>query len=349
MRTLAECREEAEAGFETRTVLAPLQQETRDTTECCLRFPKFAPVLDALRKGVDTNTCSVRFLVPREARGIAVLLQWKHQLQTDGSVTADVPRTNGHLFRLWHLLRQNNADHHLFIEGPPYECRYIQDQQQLIPETTLPIFSDQGQQYLIDHPAVLQDVLTQHRWTFEQAVWHKEDTTYHGIEKPAMHQRSMNFLQQHLRALEGIDTLTKRIINGMLAGSVLYTRTQPRNVLFENREYPLESIIQKCQQYCDAIHALEQSNKEREDEIVDRMEETIVVGEIPKVSVGISHGFAIRKKCAERSLAVCVVTPEGLMLEPTDYFDFKPCPENQAYHIANHILPQLRAIAADQA
>jgi|GEM_PF-5575635 len=56
------------------------------------------------------------------------------------------------------------------------------------------------------------------------------------------------------------------------------------------------------------------------------------------------HRPGMTEKCADRDIALCVVTPTGLTRKTDDYLSSRIDERNANYHLINHIIPQLEAI-----
>lgn len=346
MPEFAEAIEESETRFEQKIDLNPLVQGIRGAAECCVRFPQFAPILDALREAASEKLCTSRLLVPVQPKGVGVLIQWRHNDTKKGGMSEEGLKSQGHLFRLWKKLQKRGADRNLIIEGPPYECRMPQNEKTMIPGTVIPAFSERGQEYLLKNPGNLHKLLRKHDWTFEHATWLQDPSSYHGLEKPESYAQTKKMLLTQMQNVENLDRLTKQIINSMLDQSVGFTRGQPRCVEFQGQHYPLQEIIDKGEAYCKAIETVAASHGRRDDEAVTRMEEAAEEGEVAKVCLGAFHRPGVSKVCAERNLALCVVTPMEMNLKEEQYSHFRITESNNDYQLLKFVLPQLKNIAS---
>jgi hypothetical protein len=302
-----------------------------------MQFPQMAAIMDAVRDASSEQLCQSTLLIPPAPRAAGTLFLWRHQ-EPDGSMADTHAVMQGNLFLLWKKMEQRGVDDDLIIEGPPYDCRFPQDPALCVPETTIPVFCEEGQEYLRTHPEALRSFLQAKQWTFER-VTRLDPKKYHGLERKESHEETERTFRAVVPNLSALDTTTRLVLNALVQGLPM-SPSVPRSVLYGGRWYPLSPLADRCERYCAAVEAMERMNRRREGEAVARIRESSEAGSVAKVCIGAAHLPALLSQCSQEKIALCIVYPAGLSISLKEVTSYTT--DGKDYVFAKAIAPQLR-------
>lgn len=337
---------EHESLFPTRMDIAQASSETRTALEAHLRFPLLAPLIGLLEQARQNNVATSRLLLPESPQGIAVVVEWLHE-NPKGENRAEFVAVQRRLFLLSHMLRKARCAADMFVEGPPYDFAYPQPQTVHVPGTAVPVYSDHGQELLVQDPARIDALIGEggalSGRSFMECLWHEQFATLHGIEREDSHRKT----RKEVSCLADLTVLTREdllLIQGLLEAKTGFTRTAPKVCLHGAYSIPLPELITKCERYCAAVEVFTHMHERRNGEILARIQETIRTG-IPKIFCGRFHSVALRMLCGEQHIGLILTVPTSSPEIDDSYFHLRADARNQNYHIVKNIIPQLKAVA----
>ncbi len=314
--------------------LAPEQQWKPITVETQIK------AMEALSEAQGKGYSRTMLLSPGDMtpRGIVSLIGQRH-FDMFARLSDQAVRVNAELFCIFHtLLTHGNSD--TFSEGPPYNFDFSPMQADLslvIPGTKTPIFSQEGQQLLSQNRLLLEQTIrtnapAKKASAFDQLFWHKLNPKHHGVEKEDSHTKTTDAFESLARGkycLQPYDALLQRIF--VSREQVRVSGDNPRiltiggspglTLLHGSKSYDIAKLRALVEKRLHSFHEWHEHNERREEELVDRMEETLAEGHVPHVVFGAAHTLTLLEKFLEKNYAVLLTQPASLTLSaPADHF-----------------------------
>lgn len=335
-----------EALYSQRMDVGQFCAETRSKIEANIKFAQLAPLLGVLQNAQNAGIAKSKILLPESPNGIVMFVEWLHEDPARGKIKSEFVETNRQIFLLAHMLRTQECASDMFIEGPSYNFSHQQSSQINVPDTSTPVYSDQGQELLVQHPEYV-DTLIQPSGSlfgksFIDCIWHKKFGGMHGMESAESHAKS----SKEVSNLGELFVLTQNdlmLIQGLLQHQTGFTRDKPKVCVHGEYKISLPILIQRCERYCSAVELHTDMQSRRDGEIMKRIKETVPEG-IPKVFCGKNHSVNLRKLCAEEGFGLIITTPANLSSINDEYFRSLIYPQNVNYRIIKHVIPQLCTI-----
>lgn len=319
--------------------------------------------IDALGQATNAGIGTSRLLLPNSVekpRGLVSFVKVRHA--GSSGMTPEAIRVNADLFLLLHTLARHKNEP-VFLEGPPQNqvnkiMSFQQDSTVFIPNTSIPLFSFQGQAHLCaDRDALIGTIAERDKkryGAFDQLFLHTQYPLCDGVESNQSYNHTIQQIQESagIGALRPYEQLITRIFSqGHTIGA---TRQKPRRIFLSKIPgqmpqppnvdwYPLDTLIEATEKYLHARKIWAAMHERREGEIVNRMRESVAKGKVPHVFFGASHTPGVLERCRKEGFAVLLTTPHSLNDEVDDGSTFADERNATFAFIRDRVLPEFRS------
>lgn len=330
-------------------------QEGAMEQTAALRERAATSLLQAQQSGVSRTL----LLLPQTGtpKGVVSFIQQRHADPETLLLNREAQHVNAELFLLARILLNNGSDQ-LFTEGPSYDAEktfsFQSDESILIPGTTTPLFSPEGQK-LLEGNRLLLDQTIKHRaeigmGAFDQILLYQE--SIHGVESLVSHNQTHEDMKNaKINILRSVEQVFQRIFIdneqvGLLKGppaAIMLAKVPGETPTPKNSDgWSLDTIIRNIHTYLAGQKIWAAMHERREAEVLERMKECVKRGEIPHVIFGAGHTHAVLERCAEEQFAVLMTSPTSLQYyaQPNMYADER---NPQYTYIEQKILPAMEA------
>jgi len=277
--------DEVERKFHRHIPLSDTPEEQKKSELGILESSGTKDVLQAFREAHQLGISRTELFISKSPKGIVSIITQQHPVKGRKSENTTF-KVQTEIFRLHHLLRKYADPSHIFWEGFSSLEKILQFQEKIptckfvIPGTTIPVLSAEGQEHLYDHPEMLVELLRANSNVqmeyFPYFVWLEQFPLVHGAEHPEVNYNTD----------DGLDEMHSIVQSG--------------DYSFEKRERFVR-IFRQVSEY----------NAIRNKIAIQHMREAIEGG-IPHLVFGESHKYDLLNNCAEEGWSVILTTPSSL-------------------------------------
>lgn len=289
--------------------------------------------LSSMKELQDDGTCNCAVLVPKYSPtyGIVGHTSFSHALPNGKLDPAHID-SHVELFAMLHKMR---AD--IFMEGEnldnPNAFTYQLWTHVAIPGTDLPLYSPEGQRYLLEHPEALQALLLELNnsqspktkgVSAERCMLRLMRPNVRGIESQAVHAQTEAFMDEHWKSVMDLNQYLPAVADQFQKGHTYgVTRTphawivakEPKQSIRGNanvHRHDMGETIEAMEKFCAAVEAFSVLDAKRMQEVTNRCIESLRLGRIPEVIMGAGHTFQILEIAALRGWATVVKKASSL-------------------------------------